>query len=51
MPTTQSSQTIRFGDFEVDPRAGELRKDGRLIKLQDQPVQLLILLLSIPESS
>ena len=48
MPTSQSSTPIRFGDFEVDPRAGELRKHGRLIKLQEQPIQLLLLLLQHP---
>src|SRR5215469_4712113 len=36
---------IRFGVFEVDPRAGELRKQGVKIKLQDQPFQLLQVLL------
>src|SRR3954451_19414755 len=36
---------IRFGTYEVDPSAGELRKSGRLIKLQDQPFRLLVILL------
>ena len=48
MSTSRSSNPIRFGDFEVDPRAGELRKHGRLIKLQKQPIQLLLLLLEHP---
>jgi len=48
MSTSNASSTIRFGDFEVDPRAGELRKHGRQVKLQEQPVQLLILLLEHP---
>jgi Tol biopolymer transport system component/DNA-binding winged helix-turn-helix (wHTH) protein len=39
---------IRFGLFELDFRAGKLRKQGRHIKLQDQPLQLLELLLSRP---
>lgn len=36
--------TFRFGTFEVDVGAGELRKHGLRIKLQDQPFQLLVLL-------
>ncbi len=39
---------IRFGVFEVDLRAGELRKQGVKIKLQDQPFQLLQILLEQP---
>jgi DNA-binding winged helix-turn-helix (wHTH) protein len=35
----------RFGVFEVDLRSGELRKQGVRIKLQDQPFQVLELLL------
>jgi TolB-like protein len=33
--------TIRFGVFEVDLRAGELRKQGAKVKLQEQPLQVL----------
>lgn len=36
---------IRFGDFEVDVRAGELRRGGTRIKLQQQPFRVLVLLL------
>jgi Tol biopolymer transport system component/DNA-binding winged helix-turn-helix (wHTH) protein len=39
---------IRFGVFEVDPEAGELRKQGLKIKLQEQPFQVLALLLEQP---
>jgi Tol biopolymer transport system component/DNA-binding winged helix-turn-helix (wHTH) protein len=46
--TKQSGQTLRFGPFEVDLRAGELRKDGVKLKLQGQPFQLLALLLERP---
>jgi len=35
----------RFGIFEVDLRAGEIRKNGLKIKLQEQPFQVLTLLL------
>ena len=39
------SKLFRFGVFEIDPQAGELRKQGRRIKLQEQPFQILALLL------
>jgi eukaryotic-like serine/threonine-protein kinase len=39
-----NSRGIRFGPFELDPAAGELRKTGILIKLQPQPFQVLWLL-------
>ena len=35
----------RFGVFEVDLRAGEIRKNGLKIKLQEQPFQVLTFLL------
>jgi Tol biopolymer transport system component/DNA-binding winged helix-turn-helix (wHTH) protein len=37
-----------FGAFELDARSGELRKHGIRIKLQDQPRQILLLLLEQP---
>lgn len=39
---------IRFGVFEVDPRSGELFRQGSRIKLQEQLFQLLVLLLERP---
>jgi TolB-like protein/Tfp pilus assembly protein PilF len=39
---------IRFGVFELDLRAGELRKQGVKVKLQEQPLQLLQVLLENP---
>ena len=36
---------IRFGAFEVDTRSGELRRQGSRLKLQEQPFQVLVLLL------
>lgn len=39
---------IRFGVFEVDLLAGELRKRGVKIKLQEQPFQVLAMLLERP---
>src|SRR5580658_10788039 len=35
----------RFGVFELDLAAGELRKNGTKVRLQDQPFQVLALLL------
>jgi TolB-like protein len=40
-----SRGAVRFGVFEVDLRAGELRKRGIKVKLQDQPFQILRVLL------
>jgi len=42
------SKVIRFGVFEVDLRAGELRKQGIKVKLQQQPFQVLQALLERP---
>lgn len=44
-PLSSSKGIIRFGDFDVDLRAGELRKRGSRIKLQVQPFQVLQILL------
>jgi len=41
-------QVLRFGVFQIDVRAGELRKNGAKLKLQEQPFQLLCLLLEHP---
>src|SRR5437667_12862432 len=40
-----SSRALRFGFFEVDLRASELRKHGIRIKVQEQPFHILTLLL------
>src|SRR5512133_3508957 len=43
MPVTDESYPIyRFGNFEVDTRSGELRRNGARVKLQEQPLQVLI---------
>jgi DNA-binding response OmpR family regulator len=47
-PETRSAATVSFGVFEVDVRAGELRKQGKRIKMQDQPFQVLSVLLRRP---
>jgi len=49
MPIPSTSIALaRFGPFEVDFRAGELLKNGRRIRLQDQPLQVLAMLLEHP---
>jgi TolB-like protein len=40
--------TVRFEEFEADFRAGELRKRGIKIKLQEQPIQVLQMLVEHP---
>src|SRR5712671_4957271 len=45
---TRSFAILRFGVFEVDVRAGELRKQGVRVKLQEQPFQVLTVLLQCP---
>lgn len=44
----QTPRIIRFGVFEVDLQEGELRKSGLRIKLQEQPFQVLAILLECP---
>lgn len=44
----RSPAILRFGAFEVDLHAGELRKQGKRIKVQDQPFQVLAALLQRP---
>lgn len=46
MPTPNS--IIRFGVFQLDSRTGELHRGGRRIRLQDQPVRVLLMLLERP---
>jgi TolB-like protein/DNA-binding winged helix-turn-helix (wHTH) protein len=44
----QVRRLLRFGVFELDLRAGELRKHGLLVRLQEQPLQVLTMLLEQP---
>ena len=46
--TFRSMRKARFGLYELDFRAGELLKNGRKIRLQDQPFQILVMLLEEP---
>jgi DNA-binding winged helix-turn-helix (wHTH) protein len=48
MPDSQGNQTVkiaRFGVFELNFAAGELRKNGAKLRLQEQPFRVLALLL------
>ncbi len=45
---SSGSQIIHFSTFELDVRAGELRKQGVKIRLQEQPLRILEMLLAHP---
>src|SRR2546427_11610793 len=47
-PIPERRSTVRFGVFELDLVAGELRKSGVRIRIQEQPFQVLALLLERP---
>src|ERR1700723_863208 len=44
----RSATLLRFGAFEADVQAGELKKLGKRISLQEQPFRLLVMLLETP---
>src|SRR5436309_10811899 len=46
--TNQAGRIVRFGVFEVDLAAGELRKSGARVRLQEQPFQVLAYLSQHP---
>jgi cholera toxin transcriptional activator len=48
MPPAGNARLYRFGIYEVDVRSGELRKNGAKLKLQEQPFQVLAMLLERP---
>jgi serine/threonine protein kinase/Tol biopolymer transport system component len=48
MRARPSSNTIHFGPFQLDLKAGELSQDGRTVRLQEQPFQVLKMLLEHP---
>src|SRR5260370_12104806 len=48
MPAQDSAQIVRFGDFELDLRAGELRRAGIRLPVQGRPLQVLAILLRSP---
>jgi TolB-like protein/DNA-binding winged helix-turn-helix (wHTH) protein/Tfp pilus assembly protein PilF len=43
-----SPRNVRFGVFEADMEAGELRKHGLRLKLSEQPFQILAMLVARP---
>jgi len=45
---SQVRPIVRFGSFEVDLNAGELRQKGVRIKVQEQPFRILVVLLEHP---
>jgi cholera toxin transcriptional activator len=47
-PQASTAGMYRFGVFEVNSAAGELRKSGVRIRLQEQPFQVLLTLLERP---
>src|SRR3984957_15208004 len=47
-PSTPPAQPFPFDRFELDLHSGELLKDGRRLRLQAQPFQLLALFLESP---
>ena len=42
--SSSPDRIARFGVFELNPRTGELRKRGARVRLQDQPFQVLTML-------
>jgi DNA-binding winged-HTH domains len=48
MTESDKVRHYRFGVFEVDARAGELRRHGILVRLNGQPFQLLLLMIERP---
>jgi Tol biopolymer transport system component/DNA-binding winged helix-turn-helix (wHTH) protein len=48
MASPKPKRELRFGAFELDPEGAELRKHGLRVKLQDQPLKILIALLERP---
>jgi TolB-like protein/DNA-binding winged helix-turn-helix (wHTH) protein/lipoprotein NlpI len=45
---TSVNSPVRFGVFELDVRAGELRRSGRRVALQPQPLEILRALMERP---
>jgi TolB-like protein/DNA-binding winged helix-turn-helix (wHTH) protein/Flp pilus assembly protein TadD len=48
MPAQDSDQIVRFAAFELDLRAGELRRSGIRLPVQGRPLQVLAVLLRTP---
>src|ERR1700687_1887122 len=48
MEPLRHTSVVRFGTYEVPPQSGELRKAGVKIRVQQQPMKLLEILLERP---
>jgi TolB-like protein/DNA-binding winged helix-turn-helix (wHTH) protein/Flp pilus assembly protein TadD len=48
MERLRHTSVLRFGTYEVDPQSGELRKGGVRVRIQQQPLKLLEILLERP---
>jgi len=42
---SSSPSVVRFGEFELDQHSGELRRNGIKVRLQEQPLRILQILL------
>ena len=47
-PASPGPHPIRFGDFELDARSGELRNSGSRVLIAEQPLQVLLALIERP---
>ena len=47
-PASPGPHPIRFGDFELDARSGELRNNGSRVVIAEQPLQVLLALIERP---
>lgn len=45
MEDSKNSLIVRFGVYEADLAAGELRKNGLKVKLQEKPFEIMTILL------
>ena len=43
-----ANRVFRFGSYQADARTGELHKQGARVRLQEQPFQVLVMLLERP---
>jgi cholera toxin transcriptional activator len=48
MSPNHANGIFRFGAYEADPSSGELRKSGLRLRVQEQPFQVLLVLLEHP---
>jgi len=48
MSTSAKGRVVRFGDLEFDTLAGELSRRGTKLRLQEQPLQILQMLIRYP---